>query len=413
MLKILLTLATGEAAARAIHVLAFVLLARLAGQQALGEFGFALAVSSYLLIAVQQGFDTLAVREVARDPSLLRRYASAIIGLRLTAATFVAAIVSAYAVVSDVKASERMLLAIFMVMFFSGSISLKWVFQALERPNPIAVGGTLAQLCFLAGVLTVQVPADVVRAAAGLVIGEAAYAVVLLVAIQRQAGLILPTLNTPLWKQILRQSWPISISLILGNLLYNFDFFALRAFGHVEGLGLYIASYRCVTVFTLLLGLTQISIFPTVSRTFPDRAATIAITRRLSLYCAAGMLVPAALLIAFAPVVMTHLYGPSYRDGAILVRVLALTLPILGVRTVLRVVVFAYHRQRDDVWNVFWGVVTSVILDLALIPVLGPLACAISCVCAEMVVMVLTWISWFRATHASAPECEQALSASA
>ena len=64
MLKNLLTLSTGELVARGMHAVAFLLLARALGKEALGQFGFATAVTSYALLLVMQGFDAIAMRDV-------------------------------------------------------------------------------------------------------------------------------------------------------------------------------------------------------------------------------------------------------------------------------------------------------------------------------------------------------------
>jgi len=60
VLKNLVTLGTGEVVARAMHAVGFILIARALGHQALGQFGLAVAVTSYVLLFVTQGFDQIA-----------------------------------------------------------------------------------------------------------------------------------------------------------------------------------------------------------------------------------------------------------------------------------------------------------------------------------------------------------------
>jgi O-antigen/teichoic acid export membrane protein len=413
VLKVLLTLMAGETSARAVHIVGFLLLARLAGKEALGQFGFAFAVSSYLLLLVLQALDTVAIRDVSRDRQRLNRYAAGIMGLRLVSAAVILCLVLGYVMISDRRSTESLLLAIFSITFITGSLSLKWVFQALERPQPIAISGIVTQVCFLAGVLAVRRPSDIVWPAAALVFGEVTAAAILWFAVRRTSGPIRPAVDVALWKDFMKDSWPMSVCIVLGNLLYNFDVLALRWYGYRAELGVYIACYRCVSMATLVLGLVQTSVFPAVSRTYPNRGATIAMTRRLSLYCGAGMVLPSLVLTALAPLILTILYGAAYQEGATILRVLAWTLPVQGVRTILRLVLFAYHRQRQDMYNILGGVITNMVLDLTLIPRWGPVACAWSTVCAEVVVLAATYLAWHRAVRSARPLPQQAASASA
>ena len=65
MLRNFLTLSAGEIAARGMHALAFLVLARVLKPAGLGTFELATAITTYALIVVLQGFDTIAIREVS------------------------------------------------------------------------------------------------------------------------------------------------------------------------------------------------------------------------------------------------------------------------------------------------------------------------------------------------------------
>ena len=83
MLRNFLTLGSGEAVARVLYVGAFLWLARQVGPEALGEFGLALTVASYLSLFVQQGIDPVAVRQVSRDPESMPVYSERFWGCAL------------------------------------------------------------------------------------------------------------------------------------------------------------------------------------------------------------------------------------------------------------------------------------------------------------------------------------------
>src|SRR4029079_3687325 len=65
------------------HAVGFILIARALGHQALGQFGLAVAVTSYVLLFVTQGFDQIAIRQVSREHADLSGYVEQVLGLRL------------------------------------------------------------------------------------------------------------------------------------------------------------------------------------------------------------------------------------------------------------------------------------------------------------------------------------------
>ena len=139
MLKNFLTLGTGEVAARGIQAIAFLLLTRALGKAALSEFGFAMAATSYVLILVQQGFDAVAIREIARTPSELTRFTGNIFGLRLALASAAILATMAFWAIGGWRITANQLLAVLSVTFIANALTPRWSFLAVEHAGPLAV----------------------------------------------------------------------------------------------------------------------------------------------------------------------------------------------------------------------------------------------------------------------------------
>ena len=95
MFRNFLKLSSGDIAARLIHAVGILWLARVLRPQGLGTFELAVAIATYALLAVQQGFDTIGIRDVSRDRSLAVRYARNFFAIRLALACVVAMVVIA------------------------------------------------------------------------------------------------------------------------------------------------------------------------------------------------------------------------------------------------------------------------------------------------------------------------------
>ena len=398
MLSQFFTLATGEVAARGLQVVAIILLTRRVGVDAIGDFGMASVLAAYALLPVLQGFDPMAVRAAAQKELDPGNAAGQIVGLRLVFAV-AAALGTAWLAGRNRGDAAAEMWLILSVTYFSSALAPRWVFLATQRPGVLALAVTISQAIFLGGVLTVRDPLSLSRAAWAQVAGEAVAAGILWLA----AGYPRPRLSLSFSLWILRESWPVTLSLILGTAMYNFDLVALGALGRRAQVGSYLASYRCVTIFGPLLTALQNALLPRlagVSAHVPEFRRSV---RRFAMAIGAGLGAAALLLFLFADPVLRLLYGPHIGESADFLRILAWVLPVQGCRAVMRQALYALRRQKTELRAIALGSFTNVVLDLALVPEFGAVGCAWSTVAAEAVLMAGSWLGVSAAT-AEAPK---------
>ena len=393
MLKNLVTLGSGELLGRGMHAVAFLLLARALGNEALGQFGLATAVTSYALLAVSQGFDAIAMRDVARKHDDLKDYAGNILGLRLLLALGTGSAIGTYVLVTGLERTTGQLLLVLTVSYVASALTPRWCFLAIEKPRPLAVAGLLAQGCFLAMALLVRSPTQVLWAAGAQVVGEVVAASFLLALLVSRSGWLTVRFNSAFATRLVRQSWPVTLSLLLGNMLFNFDVLALGAMGRGHEIGVYLACLRCVSVFTPLLVALQTTTFPLLARSYPDYQLVRAQVHRMTrvavvVFGAAGLTI--GILAAW---LLPTVFGAGYSGGVTILQVLAFILPIQASRVLFRQVLLAFHLQRVDTRNLALGVMTNVVLDLVLIPRIGALGCAVSTISAEIVFAGLSMVA--------------------
>lgn len=390
LLKNLLTLGSGELVARGMHAVAFLLLARALGKEALGQFGFATAVTSYTLVLVMQGFDAIATRDVSRASGELKPYAENILGLRLLLAVVACAATGGYALLAGADRSPSRLLLILSISYVANAMTPRWSFLALEKSRPLALAGFISQSCFLVAAILIQSPSQVLWAAGAQVAGEALAALFLLWILMTRCGWLTVSFNRTFATRMIRQAWPVTLSLLLGNVMYNFDVVMLGAMGKGGEIGVYLACFRCVTVFTPLLTACQAAVFPFLARSYPNYETVRARVRWLTLAAVVALAAAGLLIGSFARELLTLLFGPDYGEGATILQVLVWVLPIQGFRMLLRQLLVTFHLQHLDTRNISYGVLTNIVLDLALIPRLGALGCAISTVSSEVVFSTLS-----------------------
>ena len=383
-----LTLSAGETVARILHALAFFAVARRAGTEAFGAFGVAMTIALYLSIAVQQGFDTIGVRSGAKDPASMNRLAARILGLRIISFCLATIAMAGYVYARHSSASFKVALLLLSFGAMIRQLAPRWALQALEIPAPIAIANIGAQFSLLVGACFITRPEEIIWAGAGQLAGEAISVAYLFWRLLPQLGL--PSISFDGIPFFL-ESLPITISLLIGTLLYNFDVLALDWLNRpLVEIGLYTAAYRCVNIFSMLVANLQISILPLFSRAYPDITEARQLAIRAIRYSVPAGLLLALLFSIFGRQILIMLFGEAYADAAKLLTILTWVMPLQALRGVLRQMLLAFRHQRIDLLNMTAGLVVNVTLDILLIPQYGPLGCAISTVASELLLTGLS-----------------------
>ena len=393
LLRNIFTLSLGELGARVMQVIAIIILARRLGSESFGYFILATTITTYLLLFVQLGLDIIAVRYVSQQQFGLSDLVASILGLRLTVATIVTVGLFIYVFIFGTDDPINRLLLIMSGLYFTNALSLRWPLLAREMMTPLALASFISQFCFFLGALLVLNDLQAAFAALAQVAGEVLAALYVWLAFNARCGHVRPSIDILLMRRLLSETWPIFLSLLLGTMMYNFDIIALRLMNKTAEIGVYAATYRCITVFSPFLLVMQSSIYPEFSRAWPDFSRIRRTAINLSLTSSVVLGGAGLLLCAFASPLLVLLYGEEFGSGARYLQVLSWILPIQGLRTISRQIVFAWRQQRVDTVNLAVAVTTNVVFDILLIPDYGALGCAVSSLAAELVFLFACWRS--------------------
>ena len=393
LLRNIFTLSLGELGARVMQVIAIIILARRLGSKSFGYFILATTITTYLLLFVQLGLDIIAVRYVSQQQFGLSDLVASILGLRLTVATIVTVGLFIYVFIFGTDDPINRLLLIMSGLYFTNALSLRWPLLAREMMTPLALASFISQFCFFLGALLVLNNSQAAFAALAQVAGEVLAALYVWLAFNARCGHVRPSIDILLMRRLLSETWPIFLSLLLGTMMYNFDIIALRLMNKTAEIGVYAATYRCITVFSPFLLVMQSSIYPEFSRAWPDFSRIRRTAINLSLTSSVVLGGAGLLLCAFASPLLVLLYGEEFGSGARYLQVLSWILPIQGLRTISRQIVFAWRQQRVDTVNLAVAVTTNVVFDILLIPDYGALGCAVSSLAAELVFLFACWRS--------------------
>lgn len=362
-----------RAAAQAIELVAWALMARRLGPSEFGALSLAFLAARWCGLIADWGATQRGSRDVAAEDhdsvaALLwtRNRLTLLLSVGFVAAMFVVGAQEFWPLVAVVVA---------------GGLMRDWM--ALGRGNVTAsIAPSLVRSVLLVG------GAVALDAPAALAVGVGvAYLVSALVSIAanpvhrtvRRGGLA--TFIPP---------WAVVI-VVAAQVYTTIDIFLLDALRSRSEAGIYTALYRLPLAATTLVGLAVLGLVPSLSAHLKDHDDEDGEVRRGLVR--AGLL-GAALILAATPVIVAFgplLFGPAYADGRVALSLLLLAAALVTAGAPLGAMWIAYGGERPLSYLVLAAAVVNVAGNLVLIPPFGMTGAAVSTVLAEGLVLGVTW----------------------
>jgi O-antigen/teichoic acid export membrane protein len=382
----------GEASARLLSFVAVAYLARLLGTEGFGLISFAGALVGYFGLGVNPGLDLIGTRQVARRPETLHRTVVTIQSLRLVLAGLAYAALAAVAAALPLGPEARRVVLLTGLTLPAIGANLGWAFQGTERMAAIATATVSGQAVLLAGVLLVVGGREqLLRVPLLQVAAEVTAATILLVLFTHLHGLPAGAPDRAVARASLRETVPLFSGRAMRALAMSFDVLTLRFYLGDASVGVYAASSRILLFLLSLAALYFTNLYPTLSRAVNWEKTSLQMLVRLSLRFTALVGVGAGVggFVLAAPLI-TSAFGDRYAASVVPFRlhIIALTLMILAGNY--RTLLLAFGHQGTDTRIVASGALLNVLLNLVLVPRLGPTGAAIAFLATEATILVLS-----------------------
>jgi O-antigen/teichoic acid export membrane protein len=359
-----ISLALARFTAKVISFVAAVIIARHLGAGDFGVFTFSFAAITLVIVIFQAGLTPLVVREIARNRADAPRYLTISLLVRVFGACAVAAIAAAVYGVTGSAAALGAALAAVALGFASVLASFTDVFQAFERMEFVAV------VLVFNNVVTLSLVVVASALDAGVIPLIALYAAanvlsLLLAAVLCFAKFARPTARVrwPDVKDFVTQAVPFSLSALVASVYWRSDAVLLKI---VEGLVLVAGSFRE-------------AIYPILSRFWPASPDPFRDASRTAFKFLVALAVPMGVgtsIVAYK--LFPFIYGPDFAEGWIVLAVLIWALVAIFIRELSAATMFAFDLQKLVLASNALGAVTSVALNLTLIPYISYLGPAVA-----------------------------------
>jgi O-antigen/teichoic acid export membrane protein len=372
----------GEVLAKASSIAFFAVMARELGTATFGHFIFALSLTTVLVLVAGLGTDSLLEREVARDHARAADYVASVTGLK---AITIALLLGAAAVVVNIAgypADARA--AVYLVGLGVGVEHLSKTryaaFMAHERMRYMSLSIIVQRFLTAAVGVVVLVGGGGLVAASMVFLGGALAGFAMAeLSLRRSLGVKPRGLGRARWLALVRAGFPIGLSAMLFTILLKLDatlLSLLTRHGHQAEVGYYGAAYRIVEGTMFLSWYFGAAIMPWVARrSGADRNLSRGYER--SLKALTALLLPLAVAFAvLARPVVELLFGSSYAEAVLPLRLLSATIVLYGINYLASTFFIARDRPGDWTRLLCLVVAENVLLNILLIPRYGANATA-------------------------------------
>jgi O-antigen/teichoic acid export membrane protein len=382
---------SGEIIARLATALMALVVAHFFGSIALGDYGYALALASILIVVPDCGLHLFAVRELSSSPLRLPEIFWGIHWIKLGLTGAVVAFTLFFGEIGIADRGRRILFYVLIgrAVLQTFSQATMAIFKAFERMQYIAL-----QQCVNTAIIVVWVGAAVLLRASlpvvmiGLVAGQFAETCLGWAILWSKFGpgrLLKWDRNTV--STILADCLPIGFTAILLALNLRVDILVLSVYVPSSSLGQFQAAAWFTTSTFLSASLLMSVLFPKLSRLLIGHSAQGS-DYVLSLLKNALLITALGALVAWlsAPALLPLFFGKEFESAANILRILAPAMPLVFLNTVLFYVFVAARRRFVCLGTLGFGVIVGAALSLYLSSRYGVAGCAIADVAREFLI---------------------------
>ncbi len=397
IIKNVFWLSASQIGSRLIRAAIIIYAARILGAAEYGIFSYVLSLAGFFTIFADLGVSPLMTREIASHPEKRSLYFANALRVKTILISITAALIIFIAPkFSNIEEAVGLLPFVALLVFFDNLRDFIFAyFRGIEKMEREAF---LTVLMNTAIAVTGFIVLNFYKTAGALLFSYIASVVILSIAaiyfIKNLIAGIFKDFDKEIFKQFVRDSWPLAFTSLFGIFMLNIDIIMLGWWRTPEEIGYYSASQRIVQILYTMPAIIASAVFPAISRFIKNK--DIEKTRLLNektmsaLYFAA---IPMAIGgIILANPIIEFLFGKEYLPASISFQILIITLLIQFPAAILSNLVIAHNQQKQLFKYACAGSISNVVFNALFIPILGIAGSAIATIIALTTYYTPIWL---------------------
>ena len=375
---------------RVLPALLFIYIARKLGDEDFGKLSFAYSFAGICFIAADFGLSTILIRNVSRQKELTKEYVGNILALKIVLSLICISVIGISILFTDYPADVITILMIFGgVMFFKALVDFFCaVLNAHERMDIEAlIKGANHAILFLSGTVVLTVGCGLSGLANVFLIVYLISSIIGFYMVYVIIVEIRPYLNLSFWKQILRESLPLALTVVFTVIYFKIDIVMLSLIrGDNSEIGWYAAAMRLIELVGVLPALIVSALFPIVSSLYKESIDSLRNVFKASFRYLLAIALPIAVgTLLLSDRLIYIIYGKEYFKTIPALKILAIALIFIFVNYILMNILVAVNRQKTNAIMAGTCVLVNIALNLCLIPHYGYLGAGTATVVTEIV----------------------------
>jgi O-antigen/teichoic acid export membrane protein len=328
----------------------FIILARTFGQEGIGQYSFAMALTGVLVVLADFGIYNLSVKDMSRDKDQVAKYYGRLLAVRLLLSATTLAVL--LLISSLLTFPGEMTRTILLIGVYQVSLTLVdgfgAVFVAREDMRVTSLlECSLRVTTSLVGISVVLLGGALTLAVASLPVVTTIHVAVGYLYTVRHCGPIPVSVTVAAVRQVLRDALPYAIHALLEQLSSRVSLLFVGFMLGTAAAGVFNAAYRVIIVLLFVPAFAGLAIFPVASRLYVSSREQLQQLYRstLNLIIVVGLPMTAGIWL-IAPELIEILYGSEFLESTGVLRWLAWLILAVFVRSVTAIFLTACDRQK-------------------------------------------------------------------
>lgn len=384
----LAVLSAGEFLGILLGMVAFAYLARALGPEVYGAVELAVSITLIFSVAVDLGSGAIGAREVARDRSLVPRFAAEIPAARLVLAALAIPLMGAVAMIMRQPPATVRLVWIFSLSLLAFPWNHRWLLQGLQLTAWVSGARAIRMLIFVLAVLVlVHGPGDVYRVGVAEIFATAGLAGYYLVVQQRRITPIRFSLSGSGMRYLLREGVPLGLTQMVWTATQYLPTLLVAALAGGTALAWFGAAHRIVMSLWAFSWLYHFNLFPMLVRSLAESPDSCRALVRPSLKVTAWAGTGFAMVVSILATWLCQLiFGRSFAAAGSVLALLVWMLPATLLSGHARSVLIAAGLQQEVLRAQLAGAAVMLALAALLVPAFGASGAAMAMVLSSVAV---------------------------
>lgn len=368
-------------------------LARCFGDIAFGKYSFALAFTALFAVLMDLGFNSLTIREVARDKTLARKYMGNILIIKLfLSIIFFVLVVTAVNLMhypSDTKIIVYIFGASTVLNSFGGLF--RAIFHAFEKMEYDSLLTIIQQVVVVSlGLTLLFLGYNLIPVVSVFLLGSIINVVFSLIVTVKKFAKPEFEVDFAFWKRTIITAIPFSLTTVFISIFDKIDIVMLSMMIGDAPVGWYSAAYRLVAALLFIPGVFLGAIYPVLSKFYVSSANSLEITYEKSfryLFIIAFPIGVGTMLLADKIILL--IYGDGFIHSIIALRILIWMFVLSCASWLLSVVLLSINRQAILALFTGIGAIFNVVSNLFVIPRMSYVGASITTIATESILFIL------------------------